>query len=266
MFETLHYTRTDAIGVITLRRPARLNAIDPTMARELEALARALRDDAALRALIITGAGRVFCAGADIVALAAMVGADAPYRFLTNIQNAMNAIEALPMPTIAAVSGIAFGGGCELALACDFRILADDARLGVPEIKLGLLPGAGGTQRLSRLLPPAIAKQMIYLGEPLAAADALRHGLINAVVASDHLANEAQAWAARLAALAPLALRSAKALVHSAALGGLVNGIDAERQAVSYLFQTDDAREGLRAFLDKRPPTLPEADHGFRFR
>ena len=253
MFETLHYACADGVGVLTLSRPERLNAIDPMMARELEALARELREDRHLRALIITGAGRVFCAGADISALAEFTDADGAYRFLTAIQQAMNAIEALPMPTIAAVNTLAFGGGCELAIACDFRILGADARLGVPEIKLGLLPGAGGTQRLARLLPAAIAKQMIYLGEPLSAADALQHGVVNAVVAPTELMNEARAWAQRIAALAPLALRSAKVLVHGAALAGLANGIEAERQAVAYLFQTADAHEGLRAFLDKRP-------------
>ncbi len=252
MFETLQYAADGGIGVLTLNRPARLNAVNTAMATEIEALARQLRDDHTLRALIVCGAGRVFCAGADIAALDTLKGADAPYRFLAALQLAFNAIEALPMPTIAAVHGLALGGGCELALACDFRLLSVDARLGVPEIKLGLLPGAGGTQRLARLLPPAIAKQMIYFGEPMDAQSALSHGLINAVVSDDEVLNEAHAWAERLAGLPPLALRSAKLLVHGAALASLNNGIEAERQAVSYLFQTQDAHEGIRAFLDKR--------------
>ena len=252
MFETLQYAAADGIGVLTLNRPARLNAVNTAMANEIEALARQLRDDRRLRALIVCGAGRVFCAGADIAALDTLAGADGPYRFLEALQVAFNAIEALPMPSIAAVHGLAFGGGCELALACDFRLLSAEARLGVPEIKLGLLPGAGGTQRLARLLPTAVAKQMIYFGEPLDAQGALSHGLINAVVPSGEVLNEARAWAERLAGLPPLALRSAKLLVHGAALEGLASGIEAERQAVSYLFQTRDAHEGIRAFLDKR--------------
>ena len=252
MFETLHYAAEDGIGVLTLNRPERLNAVNATMANEIEALARQLRDDRSLRALIVCGSGRVFCAGADIAALDTLSGADDAYRFLETLQVAFNAVEALPMPTIAAVHGLAFGGGCELALACDFRLLSAEARLGVPEIKLGLLPGAGGTQRLARLLPAAVAKQMLYFGEPLDAQSALAHGLINSVVASGEVTHEARAWALRLAALPPLALRSAKLLVHSAALAGLANGIEAERQAVAYLFQTRDAHEGLRAFLDKR--------------
>lgn len=256
MFETLQFVAEHGIGVLTLNRPERLNAVNTAMANELEALARQLRDEHALRALIVTGAGRVFCAGADIAALETLQGADAPYRFLEGLQLAFNAIEALPMPTIAAVHGLAFGGGCELALACDFRLLSAEARLGVPEIKLGLLPGAGGTQRLARLLPAAIAKQMIYFGEPLAAERALSLGLINAVVTSGELLKEAHAWAERLAGLPPLALRSAKLLVQGATFNGLVNGIEAERQAVSYLFQTEDAHEGIRAFLDKRAPSF----------
>ncbi len=252
MFETLHYAAEDGIGVITLNRPERLNAVNTAMASELEALARQLRDDRTLRALIVTGTGRVFCAGADIAALETLKSADASYRFLEGLQLAFNAIEALPMPTIAAVHGLAFGGGCELALACDFRLLSSEARLGVPEIKLGLLPGAGGTQRLARLLPAAVAKQMIYFGDPLDAQAALAHGLINAVVPAGEALNEARTWAMRLASLPPLALRAAKLLVHGAALGGLSNGIEAERQSVSYLFQTRDAHEGIRAFLDKR--------------
>jgi len=256
MFETLRYVAEGGIGVLTLNRPDRLNAVNAAMAAELEALARRLRDERTLRALIVCGAGRVFCAGADIATLDTLHGADAPYRFLESLQVAFNAIEALPMPTIAAVHGLAFGGGCELALACDFRLLSIEARLGVPEIKLGVLPGAGGTQRLARLLPLAIAKQMIYFGEPIGAQTALTHGLINAVVPAGEVLNEARAWAERLVGLPPLALRSAKSLVHGASLQGLANGIEAERQAVSYLFQTQDAREGIRAFLDKRAATF----------
>ncbi len=251
MFETLHYAAEHGIGVLTLNRPERLNAVNGAMAHEIETLARQLRDERSLRALIVCGSGRVFCAGADIAALDTLTDADSAFRFLEALQTAFNAIEALPMPTIAAVHGLAFGGGCELALACDFRLLSAEARLGVPEIKLGLLPGAGGTQRLARLLPAAVAKQMLYFGEPLDAQAALAHGLINGVVSGDVMP-EARAWAQRLAALPPLALRSAKLLVHGAALAGLANGIEAERQAVSYLFQTRDAHEGLRAFLDKR--------------
>lgn len=254
MSETLSYVADDGIGTITLNRAERLNAINLSMARELRALADELHDDETLRAIVITGSGRAFCAGADIEGLKALSGPADHYRFLETIQLALNAIEALPVPTIAALNGVAFGGGCELALSCDFRIMNTSARIGVPEVKLGLLPGAGGTQRLPRLLPPPVAKEMIYFGEALTADKALHHGLVNAVVPGDDVLTTAYDWAKRARALAPLALRSAKLLVHGAALDGVTNGIEAERQAVAFLFQTSDAAEGIQAFLDKRPP------------
>ncbi len=254
MSEVLEYVADAGVGVMTLNRPERLNALDTGLARAIESQCLRLRDDRSLRALIVRGAGRVFCAGADIADMQAHDDVDGHYRFLAAMQNAVDAVEALPVPTIAAVHGIAFGGGCELALACDFRLCEPNARLGVPEIKLGLIPGAGGTQRLSRLLPAAIAKQMIYLGEPLDAQTALHHGLVNELSAPGEIDVLARAWATRLAALAPLALRSGKHLVHGAALGGLANGVEAERQAVAYLLGSQDAQEGMAAFLAKRPP------------
>ena len=254
MFETLTCDTRDGIALVTLDRPGRLNAINLAMARELRALCTALDADDDLRAVVITGAGRAFCAGADIEVLGSLAGPADHLRFLETIQHAMNAIEGLRVPTIAAMNGIAFGGGCELAIACDFRLMSADARLGVPEIRLGLLPGAGGTQRLSRLLPPAVAREMIYLGESLSAADAKAHGIVNAVVPGADVLATATAWAERIAALPPLALRAAKLLVHGAALDGLANGIEFERQAVAFLFQTADAEEGISAFLEKREP------------
>jgi enoyl-CoA hydratase len=251
-FETFSYSCEDGVGIITLDRVERLNALSVAMVSELATLTAQLRHDDDLRVVIVTGAGRAFCAGADIEALAAITHADGHYRFLEAMQLAFNDFEALPVPTIAALNGIAYGGGCELALACDFRIMSERAKLGVPEIKLGLLPGAGGTQRLSRLLPAALAKQMIYLGEPLAADLALQHGLVNVVVPEAQVMATALSFATRLRDLAPLALRAAKLLVHGAALDGLQHGIEAERQAVAFLFQTQDAAEGIRAFLEKR--------------
>ena len=132
MCETLKYTVEDGIGVVTLSRPDRLNAINPSMAGEIEVLTPRLRADHTLRAVIVTGEGRAFCAGADIAALQALEGAAGPYRFLESIQFAFNALEALPVPTIAAINGIAFGGGCGLAIACDFRIMGEPAKIGVP--------------------------------------------------------------------------------------------------------------------------------------
>ena len=163
------------------------------------------------------------------------------------------ALSRCPKPSVAAIHGVAFGGGLELALACDLRVADDGARLGVPEIKLGLLPGAAGTARLPRLLPPAVAKQLLLTGEPLSAADAARHGLVNEVVPAGGALDAALALAGRLAALAPLALAAAKRLVDDSAGVPLDAAVLLERETVSMLFGTSDRVEGVRAFLDKRP-------------
>lgn len=255
MYETIHYAIEDGIGMVRLNRPDKLNAINPPMVAELHALADSLAG-ADLRALIFTGNGRAFSAGADISKLSGLRRPEEFMKFIERIQTAFNAIEDLSFPTIAAIDGLAFGGGCELALACDLRIMARDARLGVPEIRIGVLPGAGGTQRLGRMLPPAIAKRMIYFGDPLTSDAALQYGLINEVVEPGKAFETALGWARQLAQLPPLALRCAKLLVLAAQDSSLKSGIESERQALAFLFGTDDRREGMRAFLEKRAPTF----------
>ena len=158
------------------------------------------------------------------------------------------------MPTIAAINGAAFGGGCELALACDLRVMAEGAALGVPEVKIGALPGAGGSQRLGRSLPPAVARRMILLGDPLSADDCLRFGLVNEIAPLEKLLDVAGEWADRLAALSPLAVQAGKTLTYVAHNADLRTGMEAERLAVASLFDTHDRAEGMRAFVEKRPP------------
>jgi|YelNatPaOPRAMG01_1025707.scaffolds.fasta_scaffold22257_2 enoyl-CoA hydratase len=254
MYQTLDYQCENGVATARLNRPDKLNAINPAMIAELRELVAAVRADRSVRALVITGAGRAFSAGADISRLVEIKDAGAAIEFFENIQTAYNALEELDRPTIAAINGLAFGGGCELALACDFRIMADSATLGVPEIKIGALPGAGGTQRLSKMLPPAIARQMIYFGEPLSSASALQHGLVNEVVPAAGVLDEALKWARRLAELPPLALRCAKSLVQAGINADLRTGIEAERAALAFLFTTEDRLEGMNAFLEKRAP------------
>jgi enoyl-CoA hydratase len=253
MYETLRFDVEDSVGWVRLVRPEKLNAISPQMVRELRAVVDAVRADRSIRVLAFTGTGRAFSAGADISELVGLASSTRFLRFLEEIQGVFDEIEALDRPTIAAVNGLAYGGGCELAIACDLRIMAEDATLGVPEILIGVLPGAGGTQRLPRLLPPAIAKQMIFFGEPIDAAAAARYGLVNAVVPNEAVERTARAWAKKLASLPPLALGAAKRLVHAAGNSDLRSGLDAERSAVGFLYGTEDGREGLRAFLAKRP-------------
>ncbi|MBI2962324.1 MAG: enoyl-CoA hydratase/isomerase family protein [Deltaproteobacteria bacterium] len=256
MYETLRFTVEENVGWVRLAREARLNAINPKMVDELRAVVAAVRADESVRALVFIGAGRAFSAGADIAELKAMSTGTAFLRFLERIQGVYDEIEALDRPTIAALNGLAYGGGCELAIACDLRLMAESAKLGVPEILIGMLPGGGGTQRLPRLLPPAVAKQMIFFGEPLDAQTAVRHGVANAVVPDAELENTARGWAKRLSVLPPLALHAAKQLVRAAGNADLASGLAAERQAVAFLYGTEDGREGLRAFLEKRSATF----------
>ncbi len=255
-YQTLTYVRDGGVALVRLNRPQRLNAISPQMVQDLKAVIERVREDLDVRALVFTGEGRAFSAGADISELVKLGGPPDFLRFIERIQATYNALEDLDRPTIAAINGLAYGGGCELALACDLRIMAEAAGIGVPEIKIGVLPGAGGTQRLAHMLPPAIAKQMVYFGEPLSSADALRHGLVNAVVPHEQVLETALTWARRLAELPPLALRSAKLLVHAGVNADLKTGVEAERQAVAFLFGTEDRKEGMQAFLEKRGPTF----------
>jgi enoyl-CoA hydratase len=256
MYQTFEYSLTDGIALVRLNRPTKLNSIDAAMVREFGELVAAVRADKSVRVVVFTGNGRAFCAGADISNLNSIQNSGEFMGFIEQVQIAFNAIEDLDRPTIAAINGLAFGGGCELSLVCDFRIMAAEAQIGVPEITIGVLPGAGGTQRLSKMLPPAIAKRMIYLGEPLTSAEALQFGLVNAVVPSAEVLDNAFAFARRLLKMPPLAVRCAKLLVHTGMNADLKSGIEAERQAMAFLFGTEDRVEGMGAFLAKRPATF----------
>lgn len=256
MYDTLAYEVRDGVALVRLARPEKLNAIDARMVAELRAVLEAARGDESVRVLVVTGTGRAFSAGADIAELAGLAGPPEFERFIEAIQTAFAALEELPIPAVAALNGLAHGGGLELALACDLRIVAAGATLALPEIKLGVLPGAGGTQRLPRLLPLAVAKQMLYLGEPLDAEAALRLGLVNAVVPRERVLDEALDWARRLAGLPPLALRSAKRLARVALEADPRTGFDAERLTVASLFGSSDRREGMAAFLGRRAPSF----------
>lgn len=251
-YETLRFEVENGIGWVRLDRPKKLNAISPRMLVDLRGVVDAVRADESIRALVFIGTGRAFSAGADLAELLAL-GSNAGFLgFLEGIQGVYDEIEGLNRPTIAALNGIAFGGGCELAISCDFRIMGASAKLGVPEILIGMLPGGGGTQRLSRLLPPAIAKQMILLGDPIDAETAARHGVVNTVVPDDQVESSARALAERFASLPPLAVNAGKALVRAAGNSDLASGLYAERQAVAFLYGTEDGREGIASFVEKR--------------
>jgi len=244
--------RGDGVAVLTLARPDRLNALSSAVAADLAAAVSDVMADDASRAIVVAGDGKAFCAGADIAELSTLDGPRGFAAFVQRLTDAFGVLASCPKPSVAALHGAVLGGGLELALACDLRIADETAKLGVPEIRLGLLPGAAGTVRLPRLLPKAIAKHLLLTGEPMTAVDAECFGLVNKVVPAGEALEAAGALAARLASLAPLALAAAKRLVDEP----LDDAIAAEREVVSGLFGTDDGIEGVRAFLEKRPPTF----------
>src|SRR5829696_4937109 len=254
MSSVLRHECRGRVALLTLDRPERLNAIgSDTVALLHQALDR-VEADGEIRAIVVTGEGRAFSAGADIAELDTLqTGADFA-RFVKGLTDAFGRLAACPTPSIAAINGIAFGGGCELALACDLRLAAPGARLGVPEVKLGLLPGAAGTQRLARLLPAAVVKHLLMTGASLTSGQALELGLVNAV--DDDVVGAALALAHTLADGPPQALAAAKYLVDRGVELPLDEAIALERQMVSDLFDSDDRREGITAFVDKRPPAF----------
>jgi enoyl-CoA hydratase len=243
------------IAILTLNRPAVLNALNSDLLTLLEETLDAFTGDPSLRAVIITGSGeRAFAAGADIAELAALEGAVAGERKSRTGQRITQLIEALPVPVIAAVNGFALGGGCELAMACDFRIASENAKFGQPEVNLGVPPGYGGTQRTTRLLGAGQALFMCLTGEMIDAAEALRIGLVQRVVPIGELLPEAKRIAQGIAARAPLAITATKRAIREGAALPLSEGLALEALHFGAMVSTSDFREGTRAFLEKRKP------------
>jgi enoyl-CoA hydratase len=239
---------------VRLNRPAKLNALTRAMLERLTEIFRAFTDRTDLRAVVLTGAGdAAFSAGTDISELEGLDEA-AALAVARRGQDACEAIELCPVPVIAAVNGIAAGGGCELALACHLRLAATHATFSLPELKLGMIPAYGGTQRLARAIGTGRALAAMLAGESLSAGEALRLGLVNRVVAADELHGAAATLAATLSQLAPLALRACLAAVTRGARLPLTDGLALEAELFSGLFSTADVREGTRAFLEKRAP------------
>ena len=250
--ETLDYAVDEKIGVITLNRPERLNVIGTDLLNDLETVLQDIEKDTDLRALIITGAETVFVAGADIKEIRLVEDVVAAHAFVTRANQCFNRIEDLEKPVIAAVNGLALGGGCELALACDIRVAAETAVFGLPEIKLGVMPGAGGTQRLPRLVGAGRAKEIMYSGDSIDAQEAFRIGLVNRVVADDRMMQAALEVAGQLAARPPVALAMIKSAVNRGADLDLKAALEYEARCFEILFATRDRKEGMQAFVDKR--------------
>jgi enoyl-CoA hydratase len=242
----------EGIAVVTMNRPRALNAFDSEQLDLLGSAFHALGQDRSVRVVILTGTGdRAFAAGADIKEMVDLTPAGG-LAFGRKGQVLTSAVERLPQPVIAAVNGYAFGGGCELAIACDVRLASENALFAQPEVSLGIPPGWGGTQRLPRLIGPGLAAEMIYTGRQVDAAEAHRIGLVNAVHPLDQLMAAAREMAARIARNSPAAVRASKSLMALVFTGDLAAGLTAEVANFGAAFAAPDRSEGMRAFVEKR--------------
>lgn len=240
------------IAIVTFDRPEKLNALDMTVLAELNAILGRIEQDAGIRAVIFTGSGRAFVAGGDIADLGSR-GALAHYsEFAEAIHRTLRRIEILDKPTVGAINGFALGGGTELLLTFDIRLLSDKAKLGLPEINLGLFPGAGGTQRILRQIPSCRAREIMYLGETIAPDEAVQIGLANRVVPHDNLMDEARIIAGKLAAKSPLILKLLKRTLIDGADMPLSAALRHEQAMIGLVLDSRDAHEGCAAFIDKR--------------
>lgn len=251
-YQNILLEKEDHVALITLNRPQVRNALDPQTWAEIRAAVRECRLDSDVRVVIITGAGgKAFASGADIRSLQER---KALAVLKSETQETLSDLENLDKPTIAAIDGFALGGGCELAMACDIRIATDRSKLGQPEVNLGVIPGVGGTQRLQRLVGMGKAKELIFTGDIIDAAEAERIGLVNKVVAPENLIPAARGLAAKMVEKGPVAVGLAKVAINVGANTDINTGLLFEKLALALTFFTGDRLEGTTAFLEKRKP------------
>ncbi|MGQ0631659.1 MAG: enoyl-CoA hydratase/isomerase family protein [Sporichthyaceae bacterium] len=251
MGEFVRLEIADGVGTIRLDRP-KMNALSAQVQEEFHDAAHAARRDDDIRAVVIYGGERVFAAGADVKEMAELTYAEMAIRS-HELHRCFNAVAKIPKPTIAAITGYALGGGCELTMCADFRVAAENAKLGQPEILLGIIPGAGGTQRLTRLVGPAKAKEIIFSGRFVDAAEALAIGLVDKVVPADEVYSTSLAWAQTFVNGPAAALRAAKEAIDRGIEVDLDTGLEIERAAFAALFATEDQKIGMRSFIENGP-------------
>lgn len=252
-YQNLLLDKKDFIATVTINREKALNALNMDVLKDIRDCFTALSEDSEVRVVIVTGAGdKAFIAGADIASMSTMTEAQAS-EFGKLGHSAMNAVDHCKKPVIAAVNGFCLGGGSEFALSCDFIYASEKAKLGLPEVNLGLFPGWGGTQRLSRLVGKGIARELIYTARIISAQDALNYGIVNRVCPPEDLLNQARATAAEIVKKAPLAVQMAKRVIHEGFDLPLPKGLELEQNTFPKCFNTEDLKEGIAAFLGKRP-------------
>ncbi|WP_312946476.1 enoyl-CoA hydratase [Agrobacterium sp.] len=252
-YETLLVEKRDEVGVITLNRPKALNALNSTVMKEMRHIMQSFTTDDSIGAIVITGSEKAFAAGADIKEMQTLDFVDA---YLGDFIGGWDDVAATRKPVIAAVSGFALGGGCELAMICDFIIASDTAKFGQPEITLGIIPGMGGSQRLTRAVGKAKAMDLILTGRMMDAVEAERSGLVSRIVAPEKLLDEAVEAATRIASLSRASVLMAKESVNRAFELPLAEGLRFERRMFHSLFATQDQKEGMAAFVEKRKPAF----------
>lgn len=251
-FKKIHFEKQGAAAIVTVDNPP-VNALHPDVAEEILQAIQLIANDADVRGMVLTGNGRIFIAGGDIQFFPTLEPRTAE-MYALGIQHMQAALQALDKPVIAAINGHALGGGCELAMACDIRIADERAKLGQPEVRLGLMPGAGGTQQLPRLMPVGQAKRLLFTGQSIEASQALAFGLVDEVVPAGQALSAALALIEEIAANAPLAVAQIKRAVDLGLTQSLTDGLKLEAALFASLFHTEDCREGVTAFLAKRKP------------
>ncbi|MDR1816498.1 MAG: enoyl-CoA hydratase/isomerase family protein [Clostridiales Family XIII bacterium] len=250
-YNTLSYEQQGAVGIVKVNRPDALNALNAEVITELSGAFAEIAADDSVGAVVLTGEGRAFVAGADIAAMQKMSAVEGR-AFMVLGQALMQQIETLPKVVIAAVNGFALGGGCELAMACDIRLASEKAKFGQPEVGLGIIPGFGGTQRLPRLVGKGMAKYLIFSAETIGAEEAKAIGLVEKVYPPEALLEEAVKLAETILSKAPLAVSLAKGAINNGLNTDLATGVAFEAEAQGVLFSTADQKEGMGAFLEKR--------------